>query len=218
MNVRRTLAIVGCATLLGAAGPASANAILQLIDNEGHAAQVTGTTPTLSLSVNNATGSFTGSPWSFAIAVGTNAITSFGIPAIDFDLQATAARPGALTAVYSIDGLTYGSGLHAISVSSLISSVTSSGILWNVCVDDNNVLTAQTVCTGFGGPGTGELSIPSVVLDGTFSLTIIGRINDSASSRLAVAASVPEPGMPLLLGVALVAAALVRRRRGAVPG
>src|SRR5205823_5278726 len=101
---------------LAAAAPAWGTATLQLIDNEGHFAAVIGTTPTLTLSVNNSTGSFTGSPWSLAIAVGTNGV-AVGIPQIDFDLTATAARAGSLTAVYSIDNLTYGSGVHNISVS-----------------------------------------------------------------------------------------------------
>jgi hypothetical protein len=213
MNFRRSLAILGCAALLGAAGPASASAILQLIDNEGHSAQVTGTAPTLSLSVNNSTGSFAGSPWSFAIAVGTTSTSAVGIPAIDFNLTATAARSGALTAIYSINGLSYGSGLTTVSVNSLVSSLFSNGVMWNVCVDDGNVLTAQTVCTGFGGMNNDVLSIPNVALNGLFSLTIVGRINESASSRLAVnAAAVPEPSVLLLFGLGLLALGVVRRR------
>jgi len=212
MNLRRSLAILGSVALLGAAGPASANAILQLIDNEGHSAQVTGTTPTLSLSVNNSTGSFAGSPWSFAIAVGTTTTPAAGIPSIDFDLTATAARSGALTAIYSINNLSYGSGLSVVSVSSLVSSLFSNGIMWNVCVDDGNVLTAQTVCTGFGGANNAVLSIPDVPLSGTFSLTIVGRINESASSRLAVAAAVPEPSVLLLCGLGLLMLGVARRR------
>ena len=213
MKLTRTLAVIfGCAALLGAAGPASANAILQLMDNEGHAAQVSGAAPILSLSVNNAAGSFAGSPWSFAIAIGANG-TAVGIPAINFDLTATAARAGSLTAIYSINDLTYGSGVHNVSVASLISSAWTSGVLWNVCVDDDNVLTKQSVCSGFLGLGAGSLEIPNVTLDGTFSLTIIGRIADSTSSRLAVsAAAVPEPDALLLLGSGLLALAWLRRR------
>ena len=212
MNLRRSLAILGSVALLGAAGPASANAILQLIDNEGHSAQVTGTTPTLSLSVNNSTGSFAGSPWSFAIAVGTTTTPAVGIPSIDFDLTATAARSGALTAIYSINNLSYGSGLSVVSVNSLVSSLFSNGVMWNVCVDDGNVLTAQTVCTGFGGANNAVLSIPDVPLSGTFSLTIVGRINESASSRLAVGAAVPEPSVLLLCGLGLLMLGVARRR------
>ena len=213
MNLRRSLAILGSVALLGAAGPASANAILQLIDNEGHSAQVTGTTPTLSLSVNNSTGSFAGSPWSFAIAVGTTTTPAVGIPSIDFDLTATAARSGALTAIYSINNLSYGSGLSVVSVNSLVSSLFSNGVMWNVCVDDGNVLTAQTVCTGFGGANNAVLSIPDVPLSGTFSLTIVGRINESASSRLAVGAAVPEPSVLLLCGLGLLMLGVARRRK-----
>lgn len=214
MKVKRTLAILGCSALLGAAGPASANAILQLMDNEGHAAQVSGSTPTLSLSVNNASGDFAGSPWSFAIAVGTTDVNVLGIPAINFDLTATAARAGSLTAIYSINNLTYGAGLSNVSVNSLISSAFSSGVLWNVCVDDANVLTAQSVCSGWSGLGSGNLDIPTVALDGLFSLTIIGRIADSTSSRLAVnaAAAIPEPNALLLFGVGLLMLAGLRRR------
>jgi len=214
MKLKRVLAIFGCSALLGAAGPASANAILQLMDNEGHAAQVVGSTPILSLSVNNSAGSFAGSPWSFAIAVGTTDVNVLGIPAIAFDLTATAARAGSLTAIYSVNNLTYGSGLHTVSVNSLISSAFTSGVLWNVCVDDNNVLTAQTVCSGFSGLGSGSLDIPSVALDGLFSLTIIGRIADSTSSRLAVnaAAAVPEPSALLLFGIGLLLLAGFRRQ------
>ena len=210
MKVKRTLAILGCSALLGAAGPASANAILQLMDNEGHAAQVSGSTPTLSLAVDNSSGSFAGSPWQFAIAVGTNGVAS-GIPAINFDLTATAARAGSLTAIYSINNLTYG-GLQNVSVSSIISSAFGNGVLWNVCLDAANVLTAQTVCSGWSGLGSGSLGIPSVALNGPFSLTIIGRIADSASSRLAVAAAVPEPSALLLFGAGLLVLAGIRRR------
>ena len=180
MKLKTHLVAIACTALLGGAAPASANAILQLIDNEGHSAQVAGDTPTLSLSVNNSAGSFAGSPWSFAIAVGTNTTSALGIPAIDFDLIATAARAGSLTAIYSINNLTYGSGLHSVSVSSLISSAFASGVLWNVCIDDGNVLRAQTTCTGFSGITSGDLSIPETVIDGTFSLTIIGRLGDTA--------------------------------------
>jgi len=214
MKATKFLVALGCTALLGAAVPASASAILQLIDNEGHSAQVTGSTPTLSLSVNNANGSFTGSPWSFAIAVGTNATTVLGIPDIDFDLTATAARAGSLTAIYSISDLTYGTGLHSVSVASLISSLYTSGIMWNVCVDDGNVLTAQTLCSGFSSTPSGSLTIPDVVLDGTFSLTIVGRLIDTSSSRLSINAvtAIPEPQSLLLLGIGLLMLAGLRWR------
>jgi hypothetical protein len=215
MNYLKKFATVALGLLLGAAMPASGTAVLQLIDNEGHFAQVTGTASTLMLSVNNTSGNFAGSPWSLAIAVGTNGVGAFGVPAIDFDLTATAARAGSLTAVYSIDNLTYGSGLHSISVNSLINSPYTSGILWEICVDDGNVLTAQSICTGYSSAVDGLLGLPSVAVDGLFSLTIIGRLVDTTSSRLVVnaAAAVPEPGTLLLLGIALLLGGALKNRK-----
>jgi hypothetical protein len=199
---------------LATAAPAWGTAILQLIDNEGHFAAVTGTTPTLTLSVNNSAGSFAGSPWSLAIAVGTNGVAT-GIPQIDFDLTATAARAGSLTAVYSINNLSYGAGVHSVSVSSLISSAYTSGVMWQVCLDDGNVLTAQTVCSGYTSANAGSLQLPDMTVDGLFSLTIIGRLVDSSSSRLSVAAAVPEPGTLWLLATLLLIPFVMKKRRPA---
>lgn len=197
-----------------AAAPAWSTGILELIDNEGHFAQVTGTDPTLTLSVNNSTGSFAGSPWSLAIAVGTDGVL-MGIPDINFDLTANAARAGSLTAVYSIDNLTYGSGVHTVSVNSLISSAYTSGVLWQVCIDDGNVLTAQTTCSGYAGVDSGSLALPSVTVDGLFSMTVIGRLVDTSSTRfsLAAAQTVPEPATLLLLALGLMLASMVSRRQ-----
>src|SRR5437588_420294 len=132
LSKKNYAALAACALLGFGAASASGTAILQLIDNEGHFDQTTGTASVLTLSVNNSSGSFLGSPWSLAIAVGTNATSAIGIPDIDFDLTADAARPGSLTAVFSIDNLSYGSGLHSVSVSSLINAPATSGILWQV--------------------------------------------------------------------------------------
>jgi hypothetical protein len=205
MNIARILASLALCTTVGFGAPASATAILQLIDNEGNFAQVSGDQPTLTLAVNNSSGLFTGSPWSLAIAVGTNGVTGLGVPAIDFDLTAVAARPGSLTAIYSIDNLTYGTGLHNVSVNSFIDSPYTAGIQWQVCIDDGNVLTAQTGCTGYGS-ADGALALPSAAVDGFFSLTIIGRLADSSSTSLRVAAvqSVPEPMTLVLFGSALL--------------
>ena len=117
MKPARKLAASVLFALLGAVSPAYGMAILQLIDNEGHFAQVSGDEPTLTLSVGNSSGTFAGSPWSLAIAIGTNSVSGLGIPDIDYSLTAVAARPGSLTAIYSINDLTYGSGLHSVSVS-----------------------------------------------------------------------------------------------------
>lgn len=213
MITRTKLAAILFSAGVGAAMPAWGSAILELIDNEGHFASVAGTAPTLTLSVNNSTGSFAGSPWSLAIAVGTNDVP-LGIPDISFDLTAIAARAGSLSAVYSIDNLTYGAGVHTVSVNSLISSSYTSGILWDLCLDDGNVLTAQTVCTGYSGVDAGALGLPNVTVDGLFSLTVIGRLVDSSSTRLDVAADpAPEPGTLLLAAVALISASVLSRRR-----
>ena len=214
MKFPRILCALAYAAAVGVVTPASATAILQLIDNEGNYADVSGDQPTLTLSVNNLTGNFAGSPWSLAIAVGTNGVTGIGVPDIDFDLTAVAARPGSLTAVYSINNLSYGAGLHSVSVSSLIDSPYTSGILWQVCIDDGNVLTAQTACTGYGNALDGSLGLPSATVDGLFSLTIIGRLQDSSSTRLTVAAAqdVPEPMTLLLAGTALLLMAAFRFR------
>jgi len=204
-------ALAACLALI--ATPVSGTAILELIDNEGHFAETAGTAPVLTLSVNNTSGSFLGSPWSLAIAIGTDSTTALGIPDIKFDLTATAARAGSLTAVFSIDNLTYGPGLHTVSVSSLIDSPYTSGILWQICLDDGNVLTAQTACTGYGGVQDGLLALPDTTVDGLFSLTIMGRLLDTSSTRLSVAAAqdAPEPGTLLLLGMALLILAALKR-------
>jgi len=212
MNARTKLAAILFSVGVGAAAPACGTAILELIDNEGHFASVTGTVPTLTLSVNNHSGSFAGSPWSLAIAVGTDGVV-LGIPDISLDLTATAARAGSLTAVYSIDNLTYGAGVHTVSVNSLISSSYTSGILWDICLDAGNVLTAQTVCTGYTGGDAGVLGLPNVTVDGLFSLTVIGRLVDTSSTRVAVTAAVPEPPTLLLAAVALMVASVLSKRR-----
>jgi hypothetical protein len=214
MNVQPKLAAIVLSFGLSAATPAWSTGILELIDNEGHFAQVTGTDPTLTLSVNNLSGSFAGSPWSLAIAVGTNGV-SIGIPDISFDLTANAARAGSLTAIYSLNNLSYGAGAHMVSVNSLISSAYTSGILWQVCIDDGNVLTAQTMCTGYAGMDAGSLALPNSAVNGLFSLTVIGRLVDTSSTRLSLTAAqtVPEPGTLLLFAVGLILASAVSRRR-----
>jgi hypothetical protein len=185
------------------------------MDNEGHFDSVTGANA-LSLNEDNTVlGSpFFGSPWSIAVATGSNSGNPFGIPAINIHVTSTAERAGMLIGVYSINDLSVGAGPHQLTLdTSIFSPLGLDGVDWQLCVDDNNGLGAQANCTNFQSATLGSLLFMPTV-DGLFSLTLVTRFQIDGPGQFDVTATAaPEPGTLLLIGAALIAIVLVRRRK-----
>lgn len=200
-----------------AVGPAGATAFLSLTDNEGHYDAIQGITDTLSLTESNQSGTFLGSPWTVALSTGTDNTGVLGVPSISMDVSSTAERAGVLYSVFSIDDLSFGTAPHVITLdSSIVSILGVAGVDWQVCVDDGNILGAQTQCTGFQPASLGALTFAPTVND-TFSLTIATRFNAFGPASFDVRTqatdppSVPEPATVALLGLGLLAIAFARR-------
>jgi hypothetical protein len=201
-------------TALAGARGASATALLSLMDNEGHFDSITGTNALTLNEDNTVSGSnFFGSPWSVAMATGSNSGNPFGIPAINIHVTSTAERSGMLIGVYSINDLSVGAGSHQLNLdTSIFSPLGLNGVDWQLCVDDNNGLGVQADCTNFQSATLGSLLFMPTV-DGTFSLTLVMRFTIDGPGQFDVTATAaPEPGTLLLVGAALLAIVLMRRR------
>ena len=79
------------------------------------------------------------------------------------------------------------------------------------------MLTALTTCTGYGSATEGMLASPNAAVEGTFSLTLIGRLLDTSSTRLNLTAAqeIPEPATLMLVVMALMLTAAALRKRQA---
>ena len=204
---------------LAAARGASATAFLSLMDNQGHFDSITGLATSLTLTEDNSTpgGAFFNSPWSVAVATGTNSGNPFGIPNINIHVTSTAAGPGMLIGVYSLNDLDAGAGPHGLNLdTSIFSSLGLAGVDWQLCVDDTNALGLQNTatCTLFQSASLGSLTFNPTV-DGLFSLTLVTRFSATGPGSFDVTATAaPEPGTLLLVAIAVFAVVVLRRRAG----
>ena len=201
-------------TALAGAQDASATAFLSLMDNEGHFDSVSGANALALNEDNTILGSpFFGSPWSVAVATGSNSGNPFGIPTINLHVTSTAERAGMLFGVYSINDLNVGPGAHQLTLdTSIFSQLGLNGVDWELCVDDNNGLGVQADCTNFQSATLGSLFFTPTV-DGAFSLTLVTRFSIDGPGQFDVTAiAAPEPGTLLLVGAALIAFTVARRR------
>jgi hypothetical protein len=206
----KILTILFAASWLVLAGPASGNAVLTVSDGLTTAMD-TNADPTHQLAVTFTSG---GTTWNISGTGSNNGLAA--IPALSLVVGgSTTSSGGSLHIMYTIDGFDLGTSLGEIFSGLMNANPPNAGFFtWGFCV--------AGVCVNpplDGDPSGITLTSLNVDLTGPFSITLFetlepqGTTNYNNSlyvSRGALA--VPEPGTLLLIGIALMAIVVARRR------
>ena len=203
-------AVLGCATLLAFAMPASATLTLH-VDDSG---------------ANTQTASNCANPCSIIGAFGVfNVVVSTGLdfstpgsPSIDLALNAGSTGAGTLRSWFSISDLDIGAGAHTLQLAGSITNNQAAGVTWRICADDGNVVGGTQQCSAVTVAPSG-LSFLSLAanLTGTYSLTIFEFwAPTSATAGLSLDGNLhtaPEPATLAIIGLGLAGLGFARRKQ-----
>jgi len=205
----KSLSILFVASWLILAGPASGNAILTVSD--GTTTQTdSNSDPLHQLAVTFTSG---GTTWNISGTGSNNGLAS--IPALSLLVSgSTTSTGGSLHIMYQVDGFDLGNSLGELFSGLMNANPPNAGFFtWGFCV--------AGVCVNpplDGDPSGITLTSLNVDLTGPFSIILFETLEPGTTSytnslyvsRGAIA--VPEPGTLLLIGVAVLAIVLARRR------
>jgi len=220
MNTRKTISMLLAAAALGASFAASAEPMIRLSDGSttldiGNASRASALNSPLN-------GSYDAS---YVGTVGTNWMVSLANAPGSFRYTLNAANVGLggtfLDVALSDTGFSLADAASTAQFIGSINGLTGGLVTWWMFVDDGNQLFTQTSQIGQGTNASSSFAamfddLRSV--DGTFSMTLLVRINHGNAERLTnlafqgVAQLVPEPGTALLIACGLLGMGLTRKR------
>jgi hypothetical protein len=160
--------------------------------------------------------------WNLVIDVGETkpAVGSASSPVMDLAIQASSTAADALTLTFSDNGFTLPSGILSASLSGHVVSGFGENVGYFVFGDAGNVV-GNTI-TQVSGIGPGPLPVSTTIaeafaLTAPYSLTQVVNITTSGPSSNSIDASfqalIPEPSTVALVGLGLVGALAIRRRK-----
>jgi hypothetical protein len=212
------LALVGLANWVNAAPTLTisngANPLITVVDNgAGDLSSLTGVVAV----VTNV------GVWNLVINVGETkpALGSITNPVMDLAIQASSTAAGTLTLTFSDNGFALTNGVLSASLSGHVVSGAGETVGYFVYDDPGNVV-GNTI-TQVTGIGPGPLPISTTTIPETFalaapySLTQVVDISTDGPSSNSIDASfqllIPEPSTIALVGLGLVGALAIRRRK-----
>ncbi|MGA2603271.1 MAG: PEP-CTERM sorting domain-containing protein [Verrucomicrobiia bacterium] len=211
------LAVVGLANWVNAAPTLTisngANPLITVVDNgAGDLSSLTGVVAV----VTNV------GVWNLIIDVGETkpALGSITNPVMDLAIQASSTAAATLTLTFSDNGFALTNGVLSASLSGHIVSGAGETVGYFVYADPGNVV-GNTI-TQVTGIGPGPLPISTTIAEAfaltvPYSLTQVVDISTSGPSSNSIDASfqalIPEPSTVALVGLGLVGALAIRRRK-----
>ena len=220
MTTRKMLRTLLAAAALGASLAASAEPMIRLSD--GSTTLDVGNAGRPSALSSPANGSYDAS---YVGTVGANWMVSLANTPGSFRYNLNAANVGVggtfLDVALSDTGFSLADIASTAQFIGTINGLTGGLVTWWMFVDDGNQLFAQTSQIGQGTNASNSFAsmfddLRSV--DGTFSMTLLVRINHGNAERLTnlsfqgVAQLVPEPGTALLIACGLLGLGVARKR------
>lgn len=206
VKTSKILSSIFAASWLALAGSASGNAVLTVTDGLTTVSD-SSSNPLQQLSVNFNSG---GNTWNISGTGSNNGL--FAVPALSLLVGGTTTNSGgSLHIMYTVDGFDLGNSLGEIFSGIMNANPPNAGFFtWGFCVNG--------VCVNpplDGNPSGTTLTNLTVDLTGPFTIMLFETLEPQGTTtynnNLAVS-RVPEPGTLLLIGVAVLAIVVARKR------